>query len=138
MEVDDYEKSEKFVKKIVEALKNNNCFESCSLYYDNKVIKVGESEIDWNATAKAEEETGDNTIFIYKDKKVNIEKIYNMPLETGDIQLIYDGGYLWSVMNCEFGTEINDSLMEEFEKICDEFKYTFENYSSWAMVFYEN
>ena len=131
-------KSEKFVKKIVEALKKNDCFESCSLYYDGKVMEVGSKNVDWDATTKAEEETGDETILIYKDQKINIDEINSFPLETGDIQLTYDGGLLWSVINCEFGTEINDSLMEEFEKICDEFKYTFEYYSSWAMVFYEN
>ena len=131
-------KSEKFVKKIVEALKKNDCFESCSLYYDGKVMEVGSKKVDWDATTKAEEETGDETILIYKDQKINIDETNSFPLETGDIQLTYDGGLLWSVINCEFGTEINDSLMEEIKKICEEFKYTFEHYSSWAMVFYEN
>ena len=127
-----------FVKKIEEVLKKCGCLQECNIYTDGKVKKYGSTEIDWEATNKLEEETGNDLELVYIDPKVTIEEVDSDPIGEGNIQLTYDGGYLHSIMNCEFGTLTYWKVIKMLDKACEKYGYSYEHYTSWATVFYKN
>lgn len=128
----------KFVEKIKEALNKCECLQDCNIYSNGKVENFGPIDIDWDATNKLEEELGDEAHIVYKKQNVFTKNVDTDPIGEGDIQLIYDGGYLCSVMNCEFGDSTYNKLMILFDNICEKYGYSYEHYSNWETVFYKN
>ncbi|MFW6242730.1 MAG: hypothetical protein ACOC2W_01070 [bacterium] len=103
---------EKIVREMTEVFKEHGVYSNISFVYNNKMVQVGTSDIDLEASNDDE--------LVYTQPKITVIEGRDPSDFNGNddtIVVIYDGGPLYSCMTNEFGWKWQERLMIDLEKV---------------------
>ncbi|MDF2615412.1 MAG: hypothetical protein K0Q47_67 [Sedimentibacter sp.] len=117
--------TKKAYEEIMKLLEKTCGFDNLIIIYDKIINYYGSTDID---------ETGK---FINAKLKLN-QKNDLKEFNEYEMTIMYDGGYLYSVMSCEFGYQSKDKFIDKLDFILRKYNLCYEEYDNVSLVVCKN